>query len=164
MKTIIDLNNNTYWIEASDALEHYCKKYGGNPIPTAFVQNEMGFPISAVDYDMYHYDRYIGLEKNLCTKCMYGFRDEETRNKVCDYLSTVSGIDYDRFKHTVNESIKDIRPIVYKIYELFDEFEITELTRPMKKVLLEGLRHTDRNIQKVSGFLLRNMELVKTLN
>lgn len=103
-------------------------------------------------------------KKNLCTKCMYGFRDEETRNKVCDYLSTVSGIDYDRFKHTVNESIKDIRPIVYKIYELFDEFEITELTRLMKKVLLEGLRHTDRNIQKVSGFLLRNMELVKMLN
>ncbi len=78
--------------------------------------------------------------------------NEETRNKVCDYLSTVSGIDYDRFKHTVNESIKDIRPIVYKIYELFDEFEITELTRPMKKVLLEGLRHTDRNIQSFRIF------------
>ena len=164
MKTIIGLNNNTYWIEASDALEHYCKKYGGNPIPAAFVQNEMGFPVSAVDYDTYHYDRYIGLGKNLCTKCMYGFRDEETRNKVCDYLSAVSGIDYDQFKYTVNESIRDIRPIVYKIYELFDEFEITELTRPMKKVLLEGMKHTDRNIQKVSGFLLRNMELIKTLN
>ena len=71
MKTIIGLNNNTYWIEASEALEHYCKKYGGNPIPAAFVQNEMGFPVSAVDYDTYHYDRYIGLEKtyvpNACT-------------------------------------------------------------------------------------------------
>lgn len=63
MKTIIGLNNNTYWIEASDTLEHYCKKYGGNPIPAAFVQNEMGFPVSAVDYDTYHYNRYIGLEK-----------------------------------------------------------------------------------------------------
>lgn len=63
MKTIIGLNNNTYWIEASDALEHYCKKYGGNPIPAAFVQNEMGFPVSVVDYDTYHYDRYIGMEK-----------------------------------------------------------------------------------------------------
>lgn len=95
---------------------------------------------------------------------MYGFRDEETRNKVSNYLSAVSGIDYDQFKYTVNESILDIRPIVYKIYELFDEFEITELTRPMKKVLLEGLKNTDRNIQKVSEFLLRNMELIKTLN
>lgn len=46
-------------------------------------------------------------KKNLCTKCMYGFRDEETRNKVCDYLSAVSGIDYDQFKYTVNESIKE---------------------------------------------------------
>ena len=80
MKTIIGLNNNTYWIEASDALEHYCKKYCGNPIPAAFVQNEMSFPVSTVDYDRnrrtvdydtYHYDRYIGLEKtcvpNACT-------------------------------------------------------------------------------------------------
>lgn len=162
MKSIINLDSNTYWIEASEALEHYCKKFGGNPIPAAFVQNEMGFPVSAVDYDTYHYDRYIGIEKNLCTKCMYGFRDEETRNEVCNYLSAVSGINYDQFKHTVNESISDIRPVVYKIYELFDECEITELTKPMRKILIEGLKHTDKNIQKLSKFLLRNMELIKT--
>lgn len=161
---IIGLKNNIYWIECSEAIEHYCKKFGGNPIPAAFVQIEMGFPVTAVDYDTYHYERYIGTAKNLCTKCMYGFRDEETRNEVTTYLSAVSGIDYNQFKHNVNEKYIDIRPIIYKIYELFNEFEITDLTKDTKKILIEGLFNSDKYIKKLSRFLLNNMELIKIHN
>lgn len=164
MKEIIDLDNNKYLIEVSESIEHYCKKFGGNPIPAAFVQSNMGFAVSGIKNDTLHYQRYIGTDRNLCTKCMYGFRDEETRNKVIDYLNSVSGIDYETFKKSVNESKKDIRPIIYKIYELCDEYEVTDLTISMKRILEKGLLLDDKYVRNVSDFLLKNMELFQMRN
>jgi hypothetical protein len=163
MKSIIDLDDNRYWIECSEAIEHYCKKFGGNPIPAAFVENEMNLNVTAVDYDTYHYDRYIGVDNDIkTTKCMFGFRDEETQNKVANYLSSISGIDYDQFKHTVNESTKTIRQIIYRIADLHDDYDIDELTPEMHEVLQQGLKDEDFAVRKIAQLLLEEMELIVT--
>lgn len=160
MKEIIDLDNNTYWIEASEAIEHYCKKFGGNPIPAAFVQCEINTKVSSCDYDTFHYQRFIGTDKTLCTKCMFGFKDEETRNKVIDYLNSVSGIDYETFKRSVNENMLEIDSIIQQIDELFWDYDVNELTVDMKNVLIQGLHSNNKYIKNISSELLDKMELI----
>ena len=163
IKTIIDYDNCRYWIEASDAVEHYCKEFGGNPIPAAYVQNEMELTVSACDYDTYHYDRYIGKDKNLCTKCMYGFRDEETRDKVKEYLTAVSGIDYKTFKDSINENTRKIDKIVVKIDELNSD-GIEELTNDMYTALVEGTQSENKHVSAIAWDLLKNMEKIVEYN
>ena len=160
MRTIIDYDDSKYWIECSEAIEHYCKRFGGNPIPASFVCNELGFDVSGVDYDTYHYDRFVGKDKDIkVTKCMYGFRDNETREKVVEYLSGVSGINYEQYKHDIKESSKDIRQIIYNIADLHDDYEIYELSEEMEDVLKQGTTDKDMIIRKISKLLLEEMEL-----
>lgn len=163
IKTIINYDDCRYWIEASDAVEHYCKEFGGNPIPAAYVQNEMELPVSACNYDTYHYERYIGKDKILCTKCMYGFRDEETRDKIKNYLTSVSGIDYKTFKDSVNKSTKNIDRIVVKIDELNSD-GIEELTEEMYSVLIEGTVSKNNRISAIAWDLLKHMEKIVEFN
>ena len=90
---------------------------------------------------------------------MYGFRDNETREKVVDYLSSVSGINYEQYKHDINESSIDIRKIIYNIADLHDDYEIYELSEEMEDVLKQGTTDKDMIIRKISKLLLEEMEL-----
>lgn len=119
IRSDIEPYNNWYWVEASDAIEHLYKKNGGNPIPNWIVGETLGLSHEDKGFridvsDEVHYFRIIrGTEKR---KMMFGFKDEETKNKAYSAVK-----DYAKFKLDVNSIENRVSESSDKIIRLLEE-------------------------------------------
>lgn len=92
-----------YWVEASGGIEHIFKQEGGNPIPNEFAAEFLKMEESKLTLhsDGLHYSREVGLEHEVLTKMIFGFKDEATAKRVCKKVA-----DYEAFKLNANKIVK----------------------------------------------------------
>lgn len=97
IKDDIDNYQKWHWCEVSGAIEKWFKDLNGNPIPSSFVSSILKMSRKNIKEtgDGVHYSRFIG--GSWYTKYLYGFKDEQTYNKVIDAFE-----DYNDFKAFVN--------------------------------------------------------------
>lgn len=121
-----------YWAEVSDAIEHYFKKFKGYPIPNTYASILLGKDVDLLE-DGAHYQRPIGLDKNIYTKVIYGFRDKQLYDAVMKNVD-----DYEQFMEKINgtldESLTSLPHEIYmatylieNIYRAHYEDEINEM-------------------------------------
>ena len=89
-----------YWVEVSEAVEHYLKKYEGYPIPNIYASLILQKDVELMEDDI-HYKRNVGVDNIPYIKAIYGFKDENLYNKVLEEIDN-----YDDFRKRIN-SIKE---------------------------------------------------------
>jgi len=91
------------WVEASGGIEHIFKEEGGNPIPNAFAAEFLKIDPKKLTLhsDGLHYDREIGLEHDVITKMIFGFKDRASAEHICKRVA-----DYEAFKLEANKIVK----------------------------------------------------------
>ena len=167
-----------YWCEVSGAIEHYFKKYNGYPIINKFVYQILNISEDKIRLceDNVHYEREIGFKDNRewYQKMIYGFKDEETYNKVIKAVE-----DYSSFMKKVNNINERISPIFNKhqsifiienIYRANEEDDFNELIPKWYDLLvksvdtLNSIEEKDDTVYdyiEYGEYLLKNMQLLK---
>lgn len=164
--------------EVSGAIEHYFKKHNGYPIPNEYVSSILNNYNITLAQDGFHYERIIAGDEEPTEKCMFGFVNEETYNKIKDGF-----LDYIGFRKLVNteitteskifdypSNIKWALQIISFISEFFEEGNLNELFEEMAKELkkaisiLNSYSDKDSNIKyaiKNGNGLIKDMPIVK---
>lgn len=131
-----------YWVEASDAIEHYFKKYNGYPIPNILASKILSVPHDSITLlnDNVHYKRAIGIDKVEYTKMIFGFKSKEIFEDVINSVENYS--DFMRNVNSLNESTDDYNALIKRsvyiienIYRLHEEDGFNELIPSWKKAL-----------------------------
>lgn len=111
----IDNLQKYHWVEVSYPLEKWFKEFNGNPIPSTMVAKLLHKSKIHELEDGVHYQREIGVNHEIVTKAIYGFKDENTYNKVMNNLEKYAGFtNYKSFKNHINSLPRIVEEIDYK--------------------------------------------------
>lgn len=165
-----------YWAEVSGAIEHYFKKYNGYPIPNFYASELLGKDVK-LNEDGVHYERPIGIDGDIFTKAIYGFKSEEFLNKIITELDN-----YEEFMHKVNSlketithygiEIHKATYIIENIYRSHTEDEVNELPLTWRNALIDSKKVLEMSqllndkeeikwYKDMAGYLLDWMPLLK---
>ena len=152
-----------YWSEVRGAIEHFCKKHTGFPMPHTMAGKILQIPekdITISNKDMVHYDRPIGKDREVFTKMIFGIKSDEifqqAMNEVenyYDFMKEVNNMinESKEFKYSIKQSIY----IIENLYRLHEEDKVNELTPKWADALKESmktLRKSTKN-QTISDYI-----------
>lgn len=126
IKNDIDNIKEWKWAEVSGGVERLFRKYGGNPIPFEIARVILRKDLNNIDG--FHYNRSIGMNRDVFTKCIYGFPDKNVYDKVVNDIETISDFkNYQDFKNYANNTPIYENTKVKEFEDLIGEFNNKEL-------------------------------------
>lgn len=149
--------DNWYWVEASGAIEHLFKKLGGNPIPSFLASKFLEKDVELIEGDPVHYKRPIGINKEVFTKMIFGFKDKETAE------AAIKSVDnYEDFKIKVNAGLLPLKEddsvdiknaesaivFIHYLYEWHESGDCDELLPSWQKMLKSSKAHLEKALLK----------------
>ncbi|MGM9745978.1 MAG: hypothetical protein ACI30H_03355 [Paludibacteraceae bacterium] len=175
IKNNIDHSDLHYWAEVSGAIEHYFKKHNGYPMPNTLASEILNINENelVLSKDFVHYDRPIGVHREIFTKMIFGIKSEEIFQKAINevknyasFMKEINKINENSNGYTIKQSIY----IIENIYRAHEEDGFNELIPSWHKALIDSLdvlkKCTNKN-QTINDYiqyceyLLNDMQLLE---
>lgn len=165
-----------FWCEVSGAIEHYFKKYNGYAMPNVIAHEILNMPQNELilsKKDEVHYERAIGIEKELYEKMIFGIKSEELYQKAIESVENYSQFLNDVNKLNENINMYSVRQAIYiieNIYRAHEEDGYNELIPSWYRALTLSLKTLTNCQQKdetvndyisYAQYLLDDMQVLK---